>query len=423
MKSGKKPHKACSQNERGENLRTYKIGVVGLGARAETFTRQLYTGQNKRAQLFGLCDIDPDRMKKYMEYCGHENVRTFTNTEEFMNQPDMDAVIITTPDFTHVDVAKMAFKAGKHVYLEKPIAVTAEKCREIMRAHASSGVAAYVGFNLRASRIYAKARQILRSNVIGKVIHIQAQEQLSQAHGASFMRRFHRKRAQSGGILNHKCCHDLDIMQWLIGHEHKVAKVASFGGVSVFDPAKSPAKFCHECPRKIYHECPYKDKAGFVFPVRGEKPIHKTVELNTYGGDLCVYNREKELIDNQTLILEWDNGVRGNFNLQLFQNKGKRELKVWGEKGLLEAEIVDKQLAVTLSDTGEVIEYKFPHLTGGHGGVDPFMLSRFIAAIDNNGEDESCLSAGLAATMVAEKADESMETGKVVTISPKEYGI
>ncbi len=401
----------------------YKIGVIGLGARAETFTRQLYEAKNERAQLFGVCDIDADRMEKYIRYCGYEKVLTFTDPEEFLNQPGMDAVIITTPDFTHLEVAGMAFKAGKHAYLEKPLDVTAEKCREIMRLHASSGVVAYVGFNLRACRMRMKAREIIRNNIIGKVIHIEGLEQLSQAHGASFMRRFHRKHSQSGGLLNTKCSHDMDILQWLVGHEHKVAKVASFGGVSVFDPAKSPAKFCHECPEEISAGCPYKDKPGFVFPVGGEKPIHKTADLKTYGGDLCVYNREKELIDNQTVILEWDNGVRGNFNLQLFQNKGKREMKVWGEKGLLEIEIGGKQLAVTLSGTGEIIEYDFPPLSGGHGGTDSSMIGRFISAMDKNGEEDSCLSAGLAATLVAEKANESMKTGKVVAISPEEYQI
>lgn len=401
----------------------YKIGVIGLGARAETFTRQLYAGKNERAQLYGICDIDADRMEKYRQYCGLEKVLTFTDPEEFMNQPGMDAVIITTPDFTHLEVARTAFRAGKHVYLEKPLDITSGKCREIMRCHASSGVVAYVGFNLRASRVYAKAREILRSDMIGKLIHIQGLEQLSQAHGASFMRRFHRKHSQSGGLLNTKCSHDMDILQWLVGHEHKVAKIASFGGVSVFDPAKSPAKSCHECPREIYDGCPYRDRSGFVFPVGGDKPIHKTADLKTYGGDLCVYNREKELIDNQTVILEWDNGVRGNFNLQLFQSKGKREMKIWGEKGLLEMEIGGKQLAVTLSGTGETVEYSFPPLSGGHGGTDPSMIGRFISAIDNNGEKDSGLSAGLAATLVAEKANESMKSGKVIDISPEEYQI
>ena len=402
----------------------YKIGVIGLGARAETFTKHLYDAkENSRAQLFGICDIDADRMEKYINYCGYENLKTFTDPEKFLNQPEMDAVIITTPDFTHLEVAKMAFKAGKHVYLEKPLDVTAERCREIMRFNASSKVVAYVGFNLRACRVRMKAKEIIQSGILGQIVHIEGLEQLSQAHSASFMRRFHRKHSQSGGLLNTKCSHDMDILQWFIGHEHKVAKIASFGGVSIFTPEKAPAAYCHKCPEDIYDKCPYKDQSGFVFPVGGDLPIHKTVDLETYGGDLCVYNSEKELIDNQTIIMEWDNGVRGSFNLQLFQNKGKREIKIWGEKGLLEMAIGGKALMLTLSDTGETIEYDFPPVEGGHGGTDPSMIGRFIAAMDNNGEKDSGLSAGLAATMLAEKANESMQTGSVVTISPKEYQI
>lgn len=401
----------------------YQVGVIGLGARAETFTRHLAAGKSKRAGLFGICDIDIDRMEKYIKYCGHQNVKTFSDPEKFLQQKEMDAVIITTPDFTHLEIAEMAFKAGKHVYLEKPLDVTAERCREIMRLHAASKVTSYVGFNLRASQVRMKAKEIIQSGTLGQIVHIEGLEQLSQSHSASFMRRFHRKHSQSGGLLNTKCSHDMDILQWFIGHEHKVAKVASFGGVSIFKPEKAPAEFCSKCPEEIHEECPYKDQSGFVFPVGGDEPIHKTVDLKTYGGDLCVYNSEKELIDNQTIILEWDNGVRGNFNLQLFQKTGKREIKIWGEKGLLEMGIGGKALLLTLSDSGETIEYSFPHIEGGHGGTDPSMIGRFIAAIDNNGEKSSGLSAGLAATLLAEKANESMRTGKIITIAKKEYDI
>jgi len=397
----------------------YKIGVIGLGARAETFVRQLHAG-SARAELFGVCDIDADRMRKFLDYCGVGKTRMFTDPEDFMRQPDMDAVVITTPDFAHLEMARLAFAAGKHTYLEKPLEVTAERCREILRAHRESRVTAFVGFNLRASPVRQKIKEIVTSGLLGQIIHVDGLEQTSAAHCASFFRRFHRFEKQSGGWLNTKCCHDLDIMLWTVGHEHKVVKVASFGGRNVFLPAKRPAKTCHECPSEIHRECPYRDQAGFVFPVGGPHPIHKTQDLPVYGGDLCVYNDEAEIVDNQTVILEWDHGVRGSFNLQGFQAHGRREARIWGEKGFLGT---NNGLEVVLSGTGERIQYSFERREGGHGGTDPMMLSRFLDDIEAGGASDSGLEAGFAATLVATKALEALKTGQVVYIRPEEYSV
>jgi predicted dehydrogenase len=392
--------------------------VIGLGARAETFARSLYAG-TPRAELFALCDLDEDRIAKFVKYCELTNARTFSDPTAFFACPEMDAVIITTPDFTHLDVARQAFAAGKHVYLEKPLDVTAERCREIMRLQQRSGKVAYVGFNLRAAATRIKMKELLQQQVLGQILHIEGLEQLSVAHSASFMRRFHRRTARSGGLLNTKCSHDLDILQWLIGHEHKVVKLASFGGNNVFTSRPAPATHCHKCPADIYRACPYKDQAGFVFPVHAKEPIHHR-QTDVYGGDLCVYNDDKDIVDNQTLILEWDHGVRGNFNLQLFQHQGTREMKIWGERGLM-TNGIDAGVKVVNSATGDATVYHFAPRGGGHGGTDPQMIGRFLDAIECGDAGDSGLAAGLAATLLAEKSIESMRTGQVVTIAPAEY--
>ncbi|MCG3147132.1 MAG: Inositol 2-dehydrogenase/D-chiro-inositol 3-dehydrogenase [Verrucomicrobiae bacterium] len=396
----------------------YQIGIIGLGARAETFARELYAGTD-RAQLFGLCDLDEDRTRKFVDYCGLKGARTFQNPEEFFAQKNLDAVIITTPDFTHRDVAVAAMQAGKHVYLEKPIGRTSAECRDIIRAQRETGQTVFVGFNMRASTAHERVKDVVQSGILGQIVHIEGLEQLKIAHSASFMRRFHRKHANTGGMLNHKCTHDLDIMQWFIGHEHRVRKVACFAGLNVFLPKKAPAKYCHECPADIYAACAYKDQAGFVFPVGGTTPIHHQ-KKDTYGGDLCVYTEDKDTFDNWTMIFEWDNGVRGNFNLQLFQSKGLRETRIWGELGTMH--LTDGQLRTIVSRTGDEIIHRIPPPPkGGHGGADTRMLGRLIAALDKGDSGDSGLSAGLAATLVAEKALVSAQTGQVQVIAPEEF--
>jgi len=396
----------------------HRVGVIGLGSRAEGFVRQLHAGL-PRGRLVAVCEIDEDRLRRFSDHCGLAGVPATTDPEAFFAREDMDAVVITTPDFTHAEMGLRAIAAGKHFYLEKPMDVTPERCRDLLRAHRSSRVRAFVGFNMRVIACYARAKAIVDSGLLGPLVHVAGMEQLDVAHSASFMRRYHRHRARSGGFLNTKSCHDLDFMNWCVGLEHKVVRVASFGGLNVFTPDKAPARRCRECPADIRRACRYRDKPGYVFSGGAKEPPPKVLDPEIYGGDLCVYTDDKSIIDNQTLIMEWDHGVRGNFNLELFQARERRTTQVWGENGVLELD--GETIRVVRSPGGEVIDERPAAADGAHGGADQYMMDLFFDAIERDAEPESGLAAGLAATLVALKAEEAMLARKVVEIAPEEY--
>jgi predicted dehydrogenase len=400
-------------------VKRYKIGVIGLGARGETFARTLYKG-TPRTELFALCDIDADRMEKFCDFCELKDAARFTDPAEFFAQKGMDAVIITTPDFTHRDVALQAIAAGKPFYLEKPMDVTVERSRDILRAARAANVPSFMGFNMRLGAGYIRIKECLESGMLGQILHIEGLEHVGVAHGASFMRRYHRYRAQSGGFLNTKSSHDMDMMQWLIGHQNKLKRVAAFGGCNVFVPQKAPAKYCHECER--LETCPYVDRAGFVFPVGGKDPIHHRNE-KIYGGDLCVYTDDKDIIDNMTVIFEWDSGIRGNFNLQLFnppEGVG-RMIKIFGEKGTLE--YGGGKIVIRQAPSGNLIEITPKGYQTVHGKGDPQMIGLFIDAIEGRCDPTMRLEAGLSASILALKAEEAMISGKVLEIDPALYDV
>ena len=398
----------------------YRFGVIGCGARGETFARQLFAG-GASAQLAGVCDVDGDRLHRFIDYCGLKGTRSWTDPEAFLSDPQVDGVIVTTPEFTHADVAVRALELNKHVYMEKPLAHTVADCQRIVRAATGSSARVMMGFNLRALPAYQKLHQVMRSGVLGRIVHISALEQLSFDHGAAFMRRWHRRASRSGGLLNTKCSHDLDILQWLIGHEHKVTRIASFGGNNVFNAQPAPAPRCSVCPQEIQSNCAYRDRAGFVFPIYGE-PAYKKQDEEIYGNDLCVYTADKDIVDNQTLILEWDHGVRGSFNLQMFSHEGLRTAQVWGERGTaILRQSSEPSVEVIDTATGDRTMHRFVPRPGGHGGADLQMLRRFIDTIEGRLDGESGLLDGLAATLLAARADESRLGGKTVEIDPREF--
>ncbi len=126
-------------------------------------------------------------------------------------------------------------------------------------------------------------------------------------------------------------------------------------------------------------------------------------------------------MDNQTVIFEWDHGVRGNFNLQLFQHQGRRTCSIWGEKALIEMDTATMQIRVTRSTTGNVEIYEVKEVEGGHGGADRYLIDSFLDAIESGKSPDSSLSAGLTATLLAEKADLARKEGRVVEIRRDEY--
>lgn len=404
--------------------KTKRIALIGAGARGETFARQLYA-QAVDAQLAAVCDLDEDRLAKFCDYCQLGDTPRVNDYHKALADPSIDAIVVTTPEFTHAQVTIDALRAGKHVYLEKPLAHTLEDCYRLADAAARAKPIVYVGFNLRAVPSYEKAKEVIDSGVLGRILQISGLEQLAQPHGAAFMRRWHRRAARSGGLLNTKCSHDMDILQWFIGHEHRVTKIASFGGTSVFRPENhpalklnlAPATHCGKCPRQIIDHCAYRDRAGYRFPVTGA-PIDKMQDVSVYGNDLCVYNNDKDIVDHQTVMLEWSNGVKGTFNLALCQHEGKRESRIWGENGFLQLD--DQAVRFTNSSTGDTAEYKIAPRKGGHGGSDVRMLSRFLEAIES-GRADSGVAHGLAATLLALKADEARLADKVVTLAPSDY--
>jgi predicted dehydrogenase len=401
-----------------------KIGVIGAGARGEAFARALYEGI-PGANLFGVCDIDDDRLEKFCNYCEIKDARRFTDPKEFLNSKGMDAVIITVPDWAHADVACEALAAGKHIYLEKPLANTMENCYRIADSARKSDAVTFLGFSMRPMKAFRKLKELVDRGALGEVFHISAMEQMGVAHGASFMRRWHRRISRSGGFLNAKCSHDMDMMQWIVGHEHRVVRLASFGGVNFFNAGHAPAghgTHCSNCPADIKQKCRYVDRAGFFFPVWAKEPIYKTKEADIYGNDLCAYTEDKDIVDNQTVIMEWDNGVRGDFNLTPFQFRGWREMRIWGEHGVAQfsPDAGGESVRLTDSDTGDTTGFRFGERITWHGGEGHSMLSRFLKAIETRRTD-SGIAEGIAATLLAVKAEESRLSGKAVEIKPEEY--
>ena len=387
-----------------------KIAVIGFGQRGYCYANMVKKAEN--AELTALCDSDSVRSAVFAKELDLEAVPRFNSVEEMLAKAEIDAVIITTPDFNHRDCAVACCKAGKHIMLEKPMAPTAAECRDIIRSCVENNCLLQVGFVLRFHPIFRRVIEIARSGKLGQILNITSTEHIGVMHGASYMRRWHRKIANSGGFVLAKCSHDLDIIA-TVANSH-VRRVASFGSLDFFTHDKQKYQFCSECPD---NECRFRFKGEFVrmTPEEKDNPSAKPF-------DLCVYNNDKDLVDHEVAIMDFANGVKANFALNLFAEVPKRTICVAGTEGILYADSAEEVININYSNGKEAEKIACPQEnSSGHGGSDKSFLDEFINCIAQNTKPQADYMAGLASTVIGNAIEKSRLTNQTVEISESEY--
>jgi predicted dehydrogenase len=387
-----------------------RIAIIGTGARAANFAEQLQKGV-PHAELFAVCDNHPGRLARFVEQWQLQT-RTFHAVDDLLQEAALDAVIVTVPEFAHAEVTVKILQADKHVYLEKPMARNIEECRAILEAEAASRTQLVLGFNLRRTPFYRKVREILDSGILGEVIYISAGEFLSNEHGARFNRRFHRKRKYSGGFLNTKCSHDLDLINWLLGPGVMPSKLSSFGGTNIFRPERAPAERCSVCPTEIKESCPYRAPEEWAAMHDGS---------DEYPGDLCAWTPDKDIVDNQTVMIEYENGVRVQFIVTMFAHRGDRTLLIVGQMGQLSGSLNQGEFEVIRSADGQRTHFKVSDRADPHAGGDEHLVKDFASVVRGEMPKGAGSEAGYLATLMAEKSDLAMQEGRTITFGPEDF--
>ncbi|MCC6445484.1 MAG: Gfo/Idh/MocA family oxidoreductase [Armatimonadetes bacterium] len=144
------------------------FGIIGGGLWGNLHAR-VYSG-DPRARLAAVCDLDESRAKATAQANGAG--RWHTDWRNLLEDPDVQAVSIVTPDFAHTKIAVAAARAGKHILLEKPMAQTVPECEAILSAAESAGVLLMVDFHARWSPPLYKAWESVQSGEIGEPVFI-----------------------------------------------------------------------------------------------------------------------------------------------------------------------------------------------------------------------------------------------------------
>lgn len=180
-------------------------GIIGLGWFGEIHADTL--AQMPEIELAGLCTRRPQRLAEIADR--HHVSRRYTDYRQLLEDPHVDVVTITTHVDDHRDIAVAALQAGKHVFLEKPMAPTAADCDNILDAARDADGWFMVGHICRFDPRVALARQAIVEGRIGKIISMHARRNLSKEIGRAVLDKI--SALMGDGI------HDADLMLWFSG--------------------------------------------------------------------------------------------------------------------------------------------------------------------------------------------------------------
>jgi predicted dehydrogenase len=244
---------------------------------------------------------------------------------------------------------------------------------------------------------------------LGRVLSIEWKEALAPSHWAGYCRHpTYDRRAAVGSWLMEKCCHDLDIINWIV--DAPCVRVASFGRRSHFKARPDVPEHCSEdCP--IEAEC--------IFAARklygdGEPDATSWAWQIQH---VCVYHAGSDLVDHQTAIMEYANGVTVAFSLLPLTHFQSRYVHICGSGATLRGRSERNELRVHPYDTGEEVVHDPPVKPGGHGGADPAIVGAFLDWLDDPGRTPKTTAAeGLEAMVVACGTDLAMREHRVAEL-------
>ena len=401
---------------------TKRLVVFGLGARGYIYS--LFAKRYpEKFELAAIIDNAPE--KKDFAAAEFPDVPFYADYRDFLaDKIPADIVAVATQDEDHKEHAIAMMAAGYDLLLEKPIANHKEECLDIYRASKQYDRKVIVCHVLRYTPFYSTVKRIIDSGKLGEVITIHASENVGYYHQAhSFVRGPWRNKGESSPMILAKCCHDMDILRYLMGEE--CLSVSSYGDLYYFNADHAPegsTEYCSDCPCK---DCIYKAQTiytselgrGFsryftVKDITQDEVVFSELKGTRY--DKCVFRSDNDVVDHQVTIMRFAKGKTACHTMTAFSKNIYRDLKIHGTKAELVGVIEDNSLEIRYFG-GEVekiaIDLSEANV-GGHMGGDYFMMNSLHKVLNGEkAEGVTYLDVSIESHLMSFAAEESRLNG------------
>ncbi|MEM9424342.1 MAG: Gfo/Idh/MocA family oxidoreductase [Spirochaetota bacterium] len=366
------------------------LGLIGAwGLRGATLRHALL---EPNVEIIAAADIYEDSLEQCQNYYAKlgQNIETSRDYHTVLQNPKIDGVFIASPDYAHFEHAKAALEAGKHVYLEKPLAISVEDCDNLLETACRTKTKLFLGHNMRYFPAVLKMKEIIDSGMIGEVQAVWCRHFVNYG-GEAYFKDWHSERQYSNGLLLQKGAHDIDVIHWLCGAYSQ--KVVGMGKLSVYDKSSR---------RSDSGERYFPLKAALQYPPQKDRNFSPHIDVE----------------DHNMIFMQLENGIQASYMHCMYAPTSERNYVFMGTKGKLEniGDMGDCEIHVYT----ELRDYRRPNIihkiggdSGEHGGADPEIMRAFVRFIRDEAIPNTSPIAARMAVAAGIAGTESIRNGSV----------
>ena len=402
--------------------------VVGAGGRGNAYGK-FALEHPQEFQVVGIAEPDPVRRARFVVQHDIAPDMVFNDWQSLLesNEKKASTIINCTMDRFHFESTMKMLELGYDVLLEKPMTPVLEENVRLVQKAEETGRVLQICHVLRYTPFWQALREVYQSGKLGRVISVTHHENLIYYHMAhSFVRGNWRDEATSGPMILSKCCHDFDVLLWIL--RKKVAHLNSFGSLTHFRPEYAP----EGAPLRCTDGCPAADtckyeatklyaRDGFGWPLNAVSWIPtKEARLGAlmtgwYGR--CVYHCDNDVVDHQTVNMEMEDGTTVTLVMNGQGDEECRTMRWDGTKATLYGKFSSRGHEIRLHHhlTGEIEDVPvIARDSSGHGGGDYGIVRSFINTLQGNPDDSATTARESLESHLLAFAAEEARLGKAV---------
>jgi predicted dehydrogenase len=408
--------------------------LIGAGERGTFAYGDTALRHPGHLRFVAVAEPDPERRARFARRHNLPPDRCFAMWEELITAGRLaPALLCCTLDRLHVAPAVAALDAGYHVLLEKPIAITPQECIRLVQAGERAGRLLMICHVLRYTPFFSTLHRVISSGRLGEIVTVEHRENVAYWHMAhSYVRGNWRNTAQAGPMILTKCCHDLDLLVWMM-NGNPVVRLTSSGSLFHFRPENAPPGATPRCT----DGCPAADVCPFYAPrlyltddvgwptetisvdLSYEGRLH-ALQNGPYGR--CVYDVDNDVVDHQAVTLEHRSGAVTTLIMHGHSDREERTMRYDGTCATLRGRFSNAGASsITLHDhlTGEVEHVRLPESgESRHGGGDLGVLMAFAQAVRDAGAGAlTSARNSLESHLLASAAERARVTGAAIDMA------
>ena len=411
--------------------------VLGAGGRGMYAYGPYAIEHPDELKIVAVAEPDEERRARFAQAHGIPEKYQFKTWQEALAQGKLARALLNcTQDQMHFDSTMAALQAGYDVLLEKPIAPTKAECVKLVQTSEALGRVMQICHVLRFTSFFSKLYEIVHSGRLGRIITVDHRENVSYWHMShSFVRGNWRNEGLSSPMILAKCCHDLDILAWMMGQP--VQYLNSFGTLTHYRaenaPAGAPARCTDGCPAS--DTCPWyaprlygalegqQARSEWIVTAMGggDTPQSRWQKLQTSPYGRCVYHCDNDVVDHQVMTLQFPGDVTVTFTIHGHSDTEGRTMRWDGTKATLYGDFSDGrpyEFRICDHGSGNVEVIQPDSGASGHGGGDEGLMNAFLRTL--RGEPvlhQTSARASLESHLMAFAAEESRHAKQTIDMN------